>query len=60
MFNFKYLKKAYNKAVEEKKETFSIDELVFLTSYAKYAIEFLNMSKVDDKVELSRLFNKSQ
>lgn len=36
------LKKEYGKAVEEGRETFSLDGHVLLTSYAKYMIEYLS------------------
>lgn len=35
-------KRAYNKAVKEKKESFIFNDREVLTSYAKYMIEYLN------------------
>ena len=36
-------KKEYKKALEEKKETFMYNNREFLTEYAKYLIEYLEM-----------------
>ena len=35
----KELKKEYDKAVKENKETFEIEDVLLLTAYAKYLIE---------------------
>lgn len=37
------LRKAYNKAVEEKKDSFVFQGDEFVTSYAKYLLEYLDM-----------------
>lgn len=39
------LKAAYVEALYEKKETFIFRNIEFLTVYAKYLIEFLNLKK---------------
>lgn len=39
---FKSFKQKYNKAVENKQEIFIFDNHEFLTSYAKYVIEYIN------------------
>lgn len=41
----KELETAYVKALYEKKETFIFRNIEFLTEYAKYLIEFLNLKK---------------
>jgi hypothetical protein len=47
----KDLRKAYEKAVREGKDTFSIDGYDFVTGYAKYLLEYLKMRGIpDDKV----------
>ena len=38
---FDKLEEAYNKAVEEDKKSFFIEDQEFLTDYAKYLIEYL-------------------
>ena len=51
----KELKKAYDKAVKENKETFEIEDVLLLTTYAKYLIEYLEKTMKlnnEDKIEL--------
>lgn len=38
---FKRLKKEYNKAMKENKESFKFENSEILTAYAKYLIEYL-------------------
>ena len=40
---FERLKKAYAQAVEEEAEEFTFDSNVFVTGYAKYLIEYLEL-----------------
>ena len=50
---FKELKKAYDKAVKENKETFEIEDVLFLTGYAKYLIEYIEKTmKLNDEDEI--------
>lgn len=47
----KDLRKAYEKAVREGKDTFTIDGYNFVTGYAKYLLQYIEMRGVpDDKV----------
>ena len=47
----KDLRKAYENAVREGKDTFSINGYDFVTGYAKYLLQYLEMRDVpDDKV----------
>ena len=50
---FKELKKAYDKAVKENKETFEIEDVLLLTAYAKYLIQYLEETiKLNDEDEI--------
>ena len=52
---FKELKKAYDKAVKENKETFEIEDVLLLTAYAKYLIQYLEKTMKlnnEDEIEL--------
>ena len=52
---FKELKKAYDKAVKENKETFEIEDFLLLTAYAKYLIQYLEKTMKlnnEDEIEL--------
>lgn len=50
---FKGLKKAYDKAVKENKETFEIEDVLLLTAYAKYLIEYIEKTmKLNDEDEI--------
>ena len=52
---FKELKKAYDKAVKENKETFEIEDVLLLTAYAKYLIQYLEKTMElnnEDEIEL--------
>lgn len=58
-YTFKDLKKAYKKAVETKADTFTIGTYEFLTNYAKYLIQYLDMCHIsDDKLLKSFLVKK--
>jgi hypothetical protein len=46
---FADLKEAYGNAVKKKEETFELDNSVYLTAYAKYLIQYLEMQKVNDR-----------
>lgn len=49
----KELKKAYDKAVKENKETFEIEDVLLLTAYAKYLIQYLEKTmKLNDEDEI--------
>lgn len=49
----KELKKAYDKAVKENKETFEIEDVLILTAYAKYLIQYLEETmKLNDEDEI--------
>ena len=51
----KELKKAYDKAVKENKETFEIENFLILTAYAKYLIQYLEKTMKlnnEDEIEL--------
>ena len=49
----KELKKAYDKAVKENKETFEIEGVLILTAYAKYLIQYLEETiKLNDEDEI--------
>ena len=51
----KELKKAYDKAVKENKETFEIEDVLLLTAYAKYLIQYLEKTMElnnEDEIEL--------
>ena len=51
----KELKKAYDKAVKENKETFEIEDVLLLTAYAKYLIQYLEKTMKlnnEDEIEL--------
>lgn len=49
----KELKKAYDKAVKENKETFEIEDVLLLTAYAKYLIQYLEETmKLNDEDEI--------
>lgn len=51
----KELKKAYDKAVKENKETFEIEDVLLLTAYAKYLIEYIEETMKlnnEDEIEL--------
>ena len=49
----KELKKAYDKAVKENKETFEIECVLVLTAYAKYLIQYLEKTmKLNDEDEI--------
>ena len=51
----KELKKAYDKAVKENKETFEIEDVLLLTAYAKYLIQYLEKTMKlnnEDDIEL--------
>lgn len=55
--NLKDLKEAYNKAVEENKDSFKYEDVEFYTQYAKYLIEFLegtNKGSYDDLIKYRR------
>lgn len=46
---FGQLKKAYKNAVEKKAEQFTLDNKEYVTGYAKYLIQYLEMQKVKDR-----------
>lgn len=49
----KELKKEYDKAVKENKETFEIEDVLILTGYAKYLIEYIEKTmKLNDEDEI--------
>ena len=49
----KELKKEYDKAVKENKETFEIEDVLLLTAYAKYLIQYLEETmKLNDEDEI--------
>jgi hypothetical protein len=49
----KELKKEYDKAVKENKETFEIEDVLILTAYAKYLIEYIEKTmKLNDEDEI--------
>ena len=49
----KELKKEYDKAVKENKETFEIEDVLLLTAYAKYLIEYIEKTmKLNDEDEI--------
>lgn len=55
--NLKDLKEAYNKAVEENKDSFKYEDVEFYTQYAKYLIEFLESAdkgSYDDLIKYRR------
>lgn len=45
----KELKASYQKAVKNNDECFKLKDLEFLTSYAKYLLEYLENKKVKDE-----------
>jgi len=42
MITYKKVKSGYNKAVKEQKTSFVIEGVTFLTTYAKYLLEFVD------------------
>jgi hypothetical protein len=46
---FSDLKESYANAVKKGVETFELDNSVYLTAYAKYLIQYLEMQKVNDR-----------
>jgi len=56
---FKDLKDAYKKAVKDNLESFKIEEFIFLTSYAKYLIQYLEMRHVPDDKILSSFIRRN-
>lgn len=50
---FKTFRKAYKKAEDSKEHMFTIDGLEFLTTYAKYVIEYLKSRGAREETEIS-------
>ncbi|MDD5515680.1 MAG: hypothetical protein PHX71_10115 [Synergistales bacterium] len=46
------LRRRYNEAVERGEESFTIEGLEFLTSYAKYVLQYLDMNNIPDSDKL--------
>lgn len=53
---FKILKQKYKEAEEKGKDRFTFMDEEFLTSYAKYLIEYMESQMVEKKVETLRTF----
>ena len=49
---FAQLKQAYKNAVVREKKEFDLDDKQFVTGYAKYLIEYLEMQKCPDKKKI--------
>ena len=56
----KDLQKAFDKAVKENSVQFKIEEYEFLTSYAKYFLQFLTSNHVPDNKVLSSFIVKKE
>jgi len=54
------LKREYEKAVKEGRETFMIDEFEFYTPFAKYLIEYLEMKGIPDDMPLEAILEKRE
>ncbi|MCP1392158.1 MAG: hypothetical protein J5I35_05320, partial [Methanothrix harundinacea] len=46
------LRRRYNEAVDRGEESFTLDGLDFLTSYAKYVLQYLDMNNIPDSDKL--------
>ena len=51
----KDLKRAYRKAVKQNADTFKIEKYEFVTGFAKYLIEYLEMIGIQEETHLCSL-----
>jgi len=49
------LRNAYRKAVKHQKDTFKVDDYEFVTGFAKYLIEYLEMIGIKEETKLCSL-----
>jgi len=60
MKTVKDLRKAHAKAERDREKTFKIDGFEFLTKYAKYLLEYIDMVKVPDEVPLKSIIVEAE
>lgn len=58
MKTIKDLRARYNKAVKNNEEQFTIEGYEFVTLYAKYLLEFLEMKKIPEDTALRTIIQK--
>lgn len=54
------LRRRYNEAVARGEESFTLDGLDFLTSYAKYVLQYLDMNNIPDSDKLGARINPQE
>jgi len=54
------LRRRYNEAVDRGEESFTLDGLDFLTSYAKYVLQYLDMNNIPDADKLRDRINPQE
>lgn len=58
-YKVKHLRKRYAEAVEKKEEQFEIGGFEFLTSYAKYMLQYFDQIKLSDDHFLDNVLRKA-